>query len=62
MQKRAKGTNDEKIIATIHMKGIGTMGYRQRRKIAAWLRDNAAHVLKHGREYSTRVRSRYYAA
>lgn len=48
MAKRAR----DKSAAVITIKAPGKMTARGRRDIALWLRQHAAHLLKHGKDYT----------
>lgn len=49
-----------KTVASLTIKGADKMTPRQRREVAVWLRWHATHIVKHGREYDSTLRGRYF--
>ncbi len=49
----------ETIIATVTLRGASKLTPRGRKQLAAWLRKEAKHLERCGREYAPRFTARY---
>jgi len=50
----------EKAVATLTVRGAAVATPKGRRALAAWLRKEAKHLERCGREYAPRVSARYF--
>lgn len=52
----------DKVVGTLTLRGMATATPKGRRTIAAWLRKEAKHLERCGRDYAQRVSARFHFA